>query len=217
MARTSAAAAAATVPKGFEIHPGYLDRAGQQRLLAEVEAVLAAAPAYRPTMPGSGRPFSIRMANAGPLGWVSDKAGYRYQARHPVDDTPWPSMPPAALEVWQALARYPAPPECCLINLYEPPRAKMGLHRDADEQAADAPVVSISLGDSALFRIGGAARRDPTRSFTLGSGDVVVLGGDARRVYHGIDRVDFGTSTLLGCPGRINLTLRRVTRPVGAG
>ncbi len=212
MAET-AAAAAATGPKGLKLYPGYLDRPGQERLLAAVEAVLAAAPAYRPTMPRSDRPFSIRMANAGPLGWVSDKAGYRYQPRHPVTGAPWPPIPPAALEIWRDLAAYPAPPECCLINLYEPPRAKMGLHRDADEEAADAPVVSISLGDGALFRIGGPRRGDRTRSFRLSSGDVVVLAGDARHCYHGIDRVHFGTSTLLGMPGRINLTLRRVTPP----
>jgi len=200
-------------PEGLRFYPGFLDRARQAALMAQVDAVLAAAPAYRPAMPGSGKPFSILMANAGPLGWISDKAGYRYQAHHPVTLAPWPPIPPLGLEIWEALADYAAPPECCLINLYEPPRARMGLHRDADEEAEDAPVVSISLGDRALFRIGGAARRDPTRSFKLDSGDVIVLGGDARHSYHGIDRVDFGTSTLRDLPGRINLTLRRVTRP----
>jgi len=200
-------------PAGLRLYPGYLDRAGQSGLLAQVEAVLAAAPPYRPTMPGSGRPFAVRMSNAGTLGWISDNAGYRYEARHPVTGAPWPPIPPPALEIWRALADYPALPECCLINLYEPPRGKMGLHRDSDEQAADAPVVSISLGDGALFRIGGTGRRDPTRSFRVSSGYVIVLGGEARHCYHGIDWVTFGTSALRGAPGRINLTLRRVTWP----
>jgi len=206
-------------PEGLRIYPGFLDRAGQAALMSQIDAVLAAAPAYRPTMPGSGKPFSIRMTNAGPLGWVSDKAGYRYQQHRPVSGTPWPPIPPAALEIWRALADYPAPPECCLINLYEPPRGKMGLHRDADEEAVDAPVVSISLGHEALFRLGGLvrARRDPTRSFKLGSGDVIVLGGEARHAYHGIGRVAFGTSTLRAQPGRINLTLRRVTVSAQSG
>jgi len=201
-------------PAGLRLYSGFLDRAGQLRLLAQIEAALAAAPPYRPTMPGSGRPFAVRMSNAGALGWISDKAGYRYEPRHPVTGAPWPPIPPAALEIWRDLADYPASPECCLINLYEPPRGKMGLHKDADEEAADAPVVSISLSDGALFRIGGAARRDPTRSFRVSSGDVIVLGGEARHCYHGIDRVAFGTSGLRGEPGRINLTLRRVTQPL---
>lgn len=201
-------------PEGLRLYAGYLDRAGQAGLMAAVEAVFAAAPPYRPEMPGSGKPFSIRMSNAGPLGWVSDRAGYRYDPHHPVTGAPWPPIPDALMTLWRDLAGYPAPPECCLINLYEPPRARMGLHRDADEEAVDAPVLSVSLGDEALFRIGGPARRDPTRSFRLASGDVVVLGGAARHAYHGIDRVSFGTSTLRDRPGRINLTLRRVTKPV---
>jgi len=200
-------------PEGFRYLPDYLDRGAQEALLAEVRAAVSAAPLYRPTMPGSGRPFSIRMSNAGPLGWVSDKAGYRYQPRHPETDTPWPPIPARALEIWDAVAGYPAPPECCLVNFYEPPRGKMGLHKDQDEEAVAAPVVSISLGDTALFRIGGPERRGTTLSMKVDSGAVVVLGGAARQCYHGIDKVYFGSSSLLTAPGRINLTLRRVTRP----
>ena len=103
-------------------------------------------------------------------------------------------------------------PEACLINFYDP-TAKMGLHQDRDETDFDAPVVSVSLGDCCLFRVGGLKRSDPTRSFRLNSGDVVVLGGDARLAFHGVDRIYPGTSTLLAEGGRINLTMRRVTRP----
>ena len=90
----------------------------------------------------------------------------------------------------------------------------MGLHRDQDEEAVDAPVISVSLGDEALFRIGGSARKDKTHALTLRSGDVLMFGGPARMAFHGIDRVRTGSSTLIPGGGRINLTLRRVTKPL---
>jgi DNA oxidative demethylase len=194
---------------GLRLYPGYLDRESQMALLAAINSVLAAAPLFTPRMPKSGRPFSVRMSNCGPLGWVSDERGYRYQETHPETGLPWPAIPAALLAIWNALARYPHPPQACLINFYGP-AAKMGTHQDRDEEAFDAPVVSVSLGDSCLFRVGGLKRGDPSRSFRLGSGDAVVLGGEARLAFHGVDRVFPGTSTLLAAGGRINLTLRRV-------
>jgi alkylated DNA repair protein (DNA oxidative demethylase) len=163
-------------------------------------------------MPRSGKPFSVRMTNCGPLGWVSDAGGYRYQPTHPDTGRPWPSMPDLALRAWRDLAGYGPPPEACLINVYAP-TARMGLHQDRDEQDFSAPVLSLSLGDTCLFRIGGTSRGDPTRSFRLASGDAVVLGGPARLAFHGVDRIMPGTSTLLPEGGRINLTLRRVRKP----
>lgn len=197
---------------GLTVLPGYLDRPAQERLADDIRAAAAEAPLYRPVMPNTGKPFSVRMTNCGPLGWVADRAGYRYQPTHPLTARPWPAMPAAVLALWRALADYPADPEACLINWYEP-GARMSLHRDADEAARDAPVVSISLGDTALFRLGGPKRRDPTRSFKLGSGDVLILGGAARHCHHGVDRVLPGDGGVLAAPGRINLTLRRVTVP----
>jgi alkylated DNA repair protein (DNA oxidative demethylase) len=144
---------------------------------------------------------------------VTDKEqGYRYQDVHPETERPWPDMPPKVLELWDELSGYPAPPEACLVNYYEGD-ARMGLHVDSDEEAWDAPVLSISLGDTALFRIGGPVRSDPTRSVRLASGDVCMLAGPSRRAYHGVDRIMNGTSRLLPKGGRINLTLRRVTEP----
>jgi alkylated DNA repair protein (DNA oxidative demethylase) len=196
---------------GLRILPGYLDEAAQADLVASIRAILAEAPLYRPTMPGSGQPFSVRMSNCGVLGWVADReGGYRYQATHPVTGKPWPAMPAAVSAIWQAVSQYSAPPEACLINWYAPD-ARMGLHQDADEDAKDAPVVSISLGDPARFRLGGQTRRDPTRSFPLRSGDVLVLGGQSRHCFHGVDRILPGAGGPLGAPGRLNLTLRRVT------
>lgn len=185
----------------------------QAALLGDIRDVIAAAPLFVPTMPRSGAPMSVRMTNAGALGWVTDKErGYRYQATHPETGAPWPAMPRSLLSLWAELSGYPHPPEACLINYYSG-TAKMGLHQDRDEEDFAAPVLSVSLGDTALFRVGGATRKGPTRSFELKSGDVVILDGADRLAYHGVDRVLPQTSTLLEEGGRFNLTLRRVTKP----
>jgi len=204
--------AATMIQPGAVLTPGYLDRDAQQRLLAAIDAVLRLAPLYTPRMPKSGKPMSVRMSNCGPLGWVTDEAGYRYQPLHPETGTPWPPMPAIVADAWTGLASYSHPPESCLINYYGP-AAKMGLHQDRDERAFGAPVVSLSLGDTCLFRIGGTHRSDPTRSFRLASGDAMVLSGEQRLAFHGVDRIMPGTSTLLPDGGRINLTLRRVSHP----
>jgi DNA oxidative demethylase len=198
----------------LEYLPGKLKDAEQAELLGALRAVMEEAPLFTPTMPRSGKPMSVRMTNCGPLGWVTDKErGYRYQAAHPVTGKPWPAMPQALLDLWHEVARYPAPPEACLVNYYVGD-AKMGLHQDKDEEDFAAPVVSVSLGDSAIFRVGGVNRKDPTRALELESGDVVVLGGGDRLAFHGIDRILPGTSDLLPEGGRLNLTLRRVTKSV---
>ena len=201
----------AAIP-GVRYIPDFLDPDAQARLLAALRAVLAEAPFYTPRMPRSDRPFTVRMSNCGPLGWVSDQRGYRYQATHPETGRQWPPMPEPLRAAWRALADYPHAPEACLINYYAP-GARMGLHQDRDEQDFDAPVVSLSLGDACLFRVGGRTRKDPTSAFRLASGDAVVLGGLARLAFHGVDRIMGGTSTLLPEGGRINLTMRRVTKP----
>lgn len=200
------------VPAGLRLVPSYLDGPAQAALLAAIRDIVAGAPLFTPRMPRSGRPFSVRMTNCGPLGWVSDAAGYRYQETHPETGRPWPPMPQIVRDAWAQLAACPRPPEACLVNYYTP-AARMGLHQDRDEADFDAPVVSLSLGDTALFRIGGTRRGDPTRSVRLASGDAVVLGGAARLAFHGIDRILPGSSALLTEGGRFNLTLRRVTAP----
>jgi alkylated DNA repair protein (DNA oxidative demethylase) len=197
---------------GLRLHPGYLDRPTQEALLLALHEVVRHAPVYTPRMPKTGKPMSVRMTNCGPLGWVTDERGYRYQPTHPETGQPWPPIPDILLKAWTELGGYAHPPESCLVNYYGP-AAKMGLHQDRDEQDFAAPVVSLSLGDTGLFRIGGTNRRDPTRSLRLASGDGLVLAGDARLAFHGIDRILPGTSMLLPEGGRINFTLRRVTRP----
>jgi len=197
--------------EGFRLVRSVLTKDEQIRLMRRVQKIVDDAPLFQPTMPKTGRPFSVRMSNAGPLGWVSDKAGgYRYQATHPVTNRPWPEIPKMLLRLWALYADYAALPEACLINFYEP-GAKMGSHQDRDENDFDAPVVSISLGDDAMFHVGGLERTAPKERMRLRSGDVVVLGGVSRLAYHGVDRVYAGTSQLLQNGGRINLTLRRVT------
>jgi len=197
---------------GLTYHPEYLDRRAQEELLAAIRAVIAAAPVFTPRMPRTAKPFSVRMTNCGSLGWVSDVNGYRYQPTHPDTGKPWPAMPPAVLRAWEALADYPHPPQACLVNLYDA-TARMGLHQDRDEEDFDAPVVSLSLGATGLFRYGGTERREKTRSVKLQSGDALAFGGPSRLIFHGVDRLLPATSNLLPDGERINLTLRRVTKP----
>jgi alkylated DNA repair protein (DNA oxidative demethylase) len=199
--------------KGVRYLAGHLDREAQEKLVEDIRTIVEAAPLYVPTMPKSGKPMSVRMTNCGELGWVTDRdGGYRYQAFHPVSRKPWPPIPIQQLALWRDLAGFPLPPEACLVNFYDD-MAKMGLHQDRDEKTFSAPVLSLSLGDDCLFRVGGTKRSDPTVSFRLQSGDIVILGGESRLAFHGVDRIYPETSTLLKKGGRINLTLRRVTLP----
>ncbi len=198
------------LPKGVRHIPGFLDRDAQAALVEDIRAVVAAAPLFAPEMPRTGKPMSVRMTNCGPLGWVTDKdRGYRYQPTHPVTGDPWPAIPARLLDLWTTVAGDRRPPEACLVNFYGG-EAKMGLHQDRDEKDLGAPVVSVSLGDACLFRVGQVRREGPTVSFRLESGDIVVLGGEGRLCFHGVDRIYPASSALLRKGGRINLTLRRV-------
>ncbi len=197
--------------RGASIWQGWLDRDAQSMMLQDIRDVVRKAPLLRPITP-RGQAMSVRMSAAGRFGWVSDSGGYRYSEQHPQTGTPWPEIPHSVMAVWTALSGYHRPPECCLVNFYDS-QARMGMHQDRDEQDFDAPVVSISLGEKGLFRIGNHTRGGKTDSLWLNSGDVVVMGGDARLRYHGIDRIQPGSSTLMPNGGRVNLTLRVVTPP----
>lgn len=194
--------------RGFEIHKSYLEQAQQIEIVDALRKVLSAAPLYRPDTP-YGKPMRVRMSSAGVLGWFSDRRGYRYVSQHP-DGQAWPAIPPQILAIWRDLVGDARLPECCLINYYNE-QARMGLHQDKDEADFSWPVLSVSLGDDALFRMGNPTRGGKTESVWLNSGDVVVMGGEARLTYHGVDRIRFGSSSLLPKGGRINLTLRVVT------
>ena len=203
---------AAGLPEGIAYFPDYFDRQAQLALVDDIRAAIGQAPLFVPCMPRTGKPMQVRMSNCGPLGWVTDKArGYRYQATHPETGQNWPPIPERLIDLWQSVSNCPQQPEACLINYYKD-TAKMGLHQDRDEAEFEAPVVSVSLGDDCLFRIGETSRGGPTRSMRLRSGDVIVLGGPSRLRFHGVDRIYPATSTLLKDGGRINLTLRRVSK-----
>jgi alkylated DNA repair protein (DNA oxidative demethylase) len=198
-------------PRGIRHIPGFLNPDRQEALVEMIRGVVAEAPLYMPVMPRSGQPMSVRMTNCGSLGWVTDQQrGYRYQPTHPVTGQPWPAIPAILIDIWNETAGTDIQPEACLVNYYDA-TAKMGLHQDRDERELAAPVVSISLGDACLFRVGGVTRQDRTISFRLESGDVVIIGGENRLAFHGVDRIYPGTSALLKRQGRINLTLRRVS------
>lgn len=193
---------------GVRLLPGLLDPDAQADLVAALRSVAEAAPFVTPVTP-RGRPMSVRMTAAGRFGWVSDTGGYRYAERHP-RGTDWPPIPAQVLALWTALVPQARAPECCLVNFYGE-GARMGLHQDRDEADLSQPVVSVSLGDDGLFRVGGVKRGGPTQSYWMKSGDVAVLEGASRLAYHGVDRIRFGSSGLLPQGGRINLTLRVVT------
>jgi DNA oxidative demethylase len=203
------------LPEGVRFLPAYFEAAAQIALVEAIRDVVKTAPLFTPAMPKTGVAMSVRMTNCGSLGWVTDKAhGYRYQPLHPVTGEPWPQMPDMLLDLWEEVSDFPAPPQACLVNFYDE-AAKMGLHQDRDEKDFAAPVVSVSLGDDARFKIGGTTRGGKTQSLTLRSGDVLVMGGASRLAFHGIDKIYPGTSTLLTKGGRINLTLRRVSKVAG--
>ena len=190
---------------GVLVYPGWLSRSKQKLMISDLRKVVGAAPYRRYATPG-GRQMSVQMTAAGDVGWMADQSGYRYALRHSGGGT-WPDIPDTILAVWRSLSGVDREPDACLINYYGD-GARMGLHQDKDEADLRWPVVSISLGDQALFRVGGGSRNDPTRSRWLSSGDVALLAGDARLAYHGIDRIKLGSSDLLPDGGRINVTLR---------
>ena len=194
--------------RGFDIYKGFLDLDAQKALVAAVRSVAEVAPLFSPMTP-YGKPMRVRMTSAGRFGWVSDRTGYRYSKKHP-GGMAWPAIPDPVLDIWQRVSGSARAPECCLMNYYGED-ARMGMHQDRDEADFTQPVVSISVGDGGLFRIGNLERGGKTESIWLNSGDVVVMAGQARLTYHGVDRIRFGSSSLLSKGGRLNLTLRAVT------
>jgi alkylated DNA repair protein (DNA oxidative demethylase) len=179
-------------------------------LLTGLQDVTASAPFRHMITPGGYR-MSVAMSNCGPLGWVSDKAGYRYDGIDPVSGLPWPPMPESFMRLATAAASevgFPGfAPDACLINRYEP-GAKLSLHQDKDEQDFDQPIVSVSLGIPAVFLFGGLKRADKTIRIPVTHGDIVVWGGPARLRYHGVMPLKESDHPLLG-PQRINLTFRK--------
>lgn len=198
------------LPEGVRHWPAKLDLIQQVSLLEEIRERVKSAPLFTPRMPKNGKEMSVRMTNFGDLGWVTDQEhGYRYQSYHPVTQKPWPDIPQSLLDLWAELSNHTSLPQACLVNFYKDD-ALMGMHQDRDEQTFDAPVLSVSLGNDCLFRVGGTARGGKTKSFRLMSGDVMMLAGPARLAFHGVDKIYPETSDLLKAGGRINLTLRVV-------
>lgn len=204
--RLPLATAPITLIPGMILLPG---AAGDDLLGAALEIADLAPP--RRMMTPMGKPMSAALTNCGALGWVSDETGYRYSPLDPESGLPWPAMPAMlgdfAAQIAAAAGFAEFAPDACLVNLYEP-GTKMGLHQDRDERDFAQPIVSVSFGASAVFRVGGLKRRDPSTTITLHHGDVIVFGGPARRVHHGIDRIHAGQHERLGAK-RLNLTFRK--------
>lgn len=191
--------------RGATIWKGFLDRMAQDAMVADLRRVGSTAP-FRHYMTPGGRKMTVKMSGAGEVAWMSGRSGYGYASYQP-DGASWPDIPECILNVWKAVTDVKRLPDSCLINFYGD-GAKMALHQDRDETETQWPVVSISLGDDALFRLGGLSRSDRTKSIWLTSGDVAVLSGRSRLAFHGIERTKFASSTLLPSGGRLNVTLR---------
>ncbi|QFU07100.1 Alpha-ketoglutarate-dependent dioxygenase AlkB [Rhodobacteraceae bacterium THAF1] len=191
--------------RGVGVYSGAMGLDAQRAVLEDLRGVIEKAPLFHPET-ARGRKMSVRMTSAGHVGWVSDRRGYRYEPQHP-RGMDWPPIPTRLLALWDAFAGADRAPDTCLINFYGE-GAKMGLHQDRDEADLRQPVLSLSLGDDALFRVGNVEKGGKTESLWLHSGDVAVIGGAARLVYHGIDRVRFGSSALMPKGGRVNVTMR---------
>lgn len=179
-------------------------------LLAAIAGIAIAAPFRHLETPG-GKRMSVAMTNCGPLGWVSDRRGYRYAPRDPLSGQPWPAMPDLfqrlALEAANAAGYADFRPDACLINRYAP-GSRLTLHQDRDEGHYDWPIVSVSLGVPAVFLWGGLARSDRTRRIPLVHGDVMVWGGATRLNFHGIADMKEDAHPLTGAL-RYNLTFRQ--------
>ena len=178
-------------------------------LFAALEDILAAAPFRHLVTPG-GYTMSVAMTNCGSAGWITDRAGYRYDRIDPLTGSPWPAMPACFLDLAGAAgeaAGFPGfRPDACLINRYVP-GARLSLHQDRDERDMSHPIVSVSLGLPATFLFGGLKRGDPARKFTLRHGDVAVWGGPSRLRFHGVTELKDGNDETFGRQ-RINLTFR---------
>ena len=184
--------------------------AADEAILDAVRAVQAAAPPRRMVTPG-GYTMSVAMTSCGALGWVTDRSGYRYDPVDPVTGRSWPAMPPVlralAFRAAEAAGFAGFAADSCLINRYEP-GARLTLHQDRNERDYTQPIVSVSLGLSAVFLLGGNKRTDPTQAVALSHGDVFVFGGPARLAFHGVKPLKAGEHPRLGA-SRINLTFRK--------
>lgn len=199
--------------KGFFLFKSSLTTEAQKEIRSAARAVVSQAPLFRPTMPGSGQPFSYLMTNCGDLGWVADRDGYRYQSNHPVTNKLFPAMPQVIKELATALAKEIGNndfcPESCLLNFYRKGQ-KLGLHQDNTEKNLSAPIISISLGDTGIFILGGKQKSDETKQYIVQSGDCIVMSGESRSYFHSFKGIIPNTSSLLKNGGRLNLTIRQV-------
>jgi alkylated DNA repair protein (DNA oxidative demethylase) len=193
-------------------HEG-LPLSSPEEVVIDLRRVIRDAPLYTPTM-RNGKPFRYRMTCCGKYGWLSDSKGYRYEAINPYTEKPWPRIPrsihDAAVSAALMAGFRSFKPETCLINFYSNKEESLGLHQDSTERNLNAPVISLSLGDSGVFLLGGNSRTDSTQPILLESGDCLVLGGAARSRFHSFARTLPGTSDLLKHGGRLSLTIRQV-------
>jgi DNA oxidative demethylase len=204
------------LPEGITILESFVNHDEQSRLLELCRQVAREAPFVQPTMPRSGTPFKLRVTSCGTVGWFSDRDGFRYLDKHPETHRPWAAMPEEFLQLAQQAAACAGEkdylPDTCLINFYPAQTGRLGLHVDDTEEDRRTAIVTLSLGDSCIFAIGGATASAKPQSVQLASGDIVVMHGAGRNLYHGVEGLIAGTSSLLKNGGRISLTFRRARK-----
>jgi alkylated DNA repair protein (DNA oxidative demethylase) len=208
-------AAAAPERRDETLSPGAMVLRGFARdiageLVAAINDITAQAPFRHLVTPG-GKTMSVAMTNCGPLGWVSDRRGYRYERDDPLSGRPWPALPALFYSLAERAAAHAGfeafAPDACLVNRYTP-GSRLTLHQDGDERDRRQPIVSVSLGLPAVFLWGGNERGDPQQRVPLGHGDVVVWGGPSRLRFHGIASLKPGFHSLTG-EYRLNVTFRK--------
>lgn len=193
------------IKEGLNYFPDYLKKPLINDIICNLRNLAKESPFFIPKMPKTNKSFSVKITNMGNVGWVSDKEGYRYQDFHPITKKSWSKIPSNITNIWQELINANTKPDCCLVNCYDK-NAKMGLHIDNDEKDFSYPVLSISIGASALFRFGGLKRSDKTQSIKLNNGDIIILSGKSRLIYHGIDKIYPNDKFNY----RINITMRKI-------
>ena len=192
-----------------------IDHTNQISILKDVSKIISESPFFCPRTPKFNNPFNIKISNAGSWGWISDVKGYRYVNKHPLTNQKWPKIPQSLLEIWKNYCKYNFLPDSCLINLYTFPESKLGLHQDKDEKSLEHPVLSISLGSSAIFKYGEEKKK--LNEICLTSGSLVIMEGSSRLNYHGVTKIIKTSKNIINMNKydyfpidcRVNITLRR--------
>lgn len=201
------------LPEGITVLPNFLSQRDQIKFVETTRQIVSEAPLTAPKM-WNGSKFKVKVTSCGSYGWFADERGYKYLTKHPLTQKPFPKMPKVFYDFAKKCAEEVLlvnyKPQTCLINYYQNETGRLGLHVDDTEEDLTSPIVTLSLGDSCVFVVGGLERKDKIQKIVLHSGDVVIMHRQGRMLYHGVEKLLPGTSKLLRTGGRLSLTFRKV-------